>query len=78
MAKQTKAQRLEVIIARLSEAVVLLDELASELEDSWGNVEGSNLENTAQNQRLNENADTLREITETLESARDDLQGVEL
>lgn len=56
----------------------MLDELASELEEAWGNVEGTNLENTERNQRLSENAEFFRSWADDIGNARDEMQGVEL
>ncbi len=74
----TKAEKLEEIQVKLAEVADLLDDLATELEDAWSNVEDTNLANTERNQRLSENAEAVRGIADEIGNQKDELDGVEL
>jgi DNA-directed RNA polymerase subunit F len=76
MAK-SKQERLTEISGKFHEAYDLLDELASETEDSVSNQEGTNLENTECFQRLQEASATLSQCRDDIDSALSDLDSVE-
>jgi hypothetical protein len=78
MNQPTRAKRLEAIIVKRTEVTDLLDTLTCELEESWGNIEGTNLANTEKNQRLEENATNLRDLTDDLGNGRDSLAEITL
>ena len=64
---KTRSQRLSEILDKIDEQISSLEDLKSEVEDHYGNMEGTNLEQT-------ERYSILTEAAETLDSGISDLQ----
>ena len=77
MAK-TKAQRLQSAIDKIDEGLSELTTIADEVEEARDNMQGTNLENTERYQLYDEAADTLRQAADNIETAKGDVEGVEL
>lgn len=74
---KSRQTRLQYLLERLHTVADGLEELATECEDSLGNIEGTNLENTERNQRLAEATGTLRDQADAVNDAASELDGVE-
>ena len=77
MAK-SKAERLQEALDKIDEGLSELTVIADEVEEARNNMQGTNLENTERYQRYDEAADTLRQASDDIESAKGDAEGVEL
>lgn len=78
MGTKSKQARLDSIVQKLDEVKCDLEDLTNEVADAVTAVEGTNLEHTERNQARAEAAQTLQEQIDALETAVDELGGLEL
>ena len=73
----TRAERLSDALDKIEAELATVQELQDEIENWQGNLEGTNLENTAKYEQLTECAEALDTLRSDIESAIEEGRGIE-